>query len=224
MDSADAVVLALAAAATAFAAAAPERARALLAEVEQTPGGHETPYYARQLAAMVRIALAADDPRLQGGSLKAWSRSSRFASMPSAPPRPTRRTRRRTRRGGGALRRSGRTLAAVRERPRVRLRPARPGPLPGRPRQARGRRTAPECARSSSIDGLQTCSRGNGVAAEPSPNPSVLRATQGNPTHRSPETPTGRKRRNRLRAQLHLIRPKLRAASLNSNLVPACSA
>jgi hypothetical protein len=51
-------------AAARLAAAAPEQARALLAEVEQTPGARETPYYARQLAAMLRTALAAGDPEL----------------------------------------------------------------------------------------------------------------------------------------------------------------
>ena len=64
MDSADAVVLAFAAGATALAAAAPERARDLLSEVEQTAGAHETPYYARQLAAMVRIAIGVGDQAL----------------------------------------------------------------------------------------------------------------------------------------------------------------
>ena len=64
IDSADSVVLAFAAAATTLAPAAPERARALLAEVERTAGAPETPYYARQLAAMVRTATTVDDPRL----------------------------------------------------------------------------------------------------------------------------------------------------------------
>jgi hypothetical protein len=41
-----------------------EQACGLLAELEQTPGASETTYYARQLAAMVRTALAADDPEL----------------------------------------------------------------------------------------------------------------------------------------------------------------
>ena len=42
----------------------PERASALLAELEQATGARETPYYARQLAAMVRTALAAGDAAL----------------------------------------------------------------------------------------------------------------------------------------------------------------
>jgi len=61
---AEMVVLGLAAAADALAAEAPERAPALLAELEQIAGTHETPYYARQLAGMLRTALAAGDPAL----------------------------------------------------------------------------------------------------------------------------------------------------------------
>ncbi len=60
----DIVALALGSAAAALVAKAPDRARALLAELEQPVGAHETPYYARQLAAMVRTALAAGDPAL----------------------------------------------------------------------------------------------------------------------------------------------------------------
>jgi tetratricopeptide (TPR) repeat protein len=48
-------------AAARLAAGAPEQASALLAEIEQTPGARETPYYARQLAAMLRTALAVGD-------------------------------------------------------------------------------------------------------------------------------------------------------------------
>ena len=62
---ADVSVLALATAAAAqLAADQPEQARALLAELEQTPGAQQTPYYARQLPWMVRTALAAGNPRL----------------------------------------------------------------------------------------------------------------------------------------------------------------
>jgi class 3 adenylate cyclase/tetratricopeptide (TPR) repeat protein len=57
-------VLCLAPAAAALEAEAPERASALLAEVEQAPGTRESPYYARVLAAMLRTALAAGDPDL----------------------------------------------------------------------------------------------------------------------------------------------------------------
>jgi class 3 adenylate cyclase len=43
---------------------APERVRALLAELEQLNGSHNTPYYARLLPQMVRTALAAGDSSL----------------------------------------------------------------------------------------------------------------------------------------------------------------
>ena len=43
------------------AACLPERTTALLGELTESPGTHETTYYARQLAHMVRTALAADD-------------------------------------------------------------------------------------------------------------------------------------------------------------------
>jgi hypothetical protein len=63
--AADPVVQALAAAAAArLAAKEPERACALLAELEQTTGARGSVYYARHLAAMVRTALAADDVAL----------------------------------------------------------------------------------------------------------------------------------------------------------------
>jgi class 3 adenylate cyclase/tetratricopeptide (TPR) repeat protein len=52
------------AAAARLAGGAPEQARALLAELEQTPGVRAAPYYARQLTAMLRTALAAGDPEL----------------------------------------------------------------------------------------------------------------------------------------------------------------
>jgi hypothetical protein len=53
-----------AAAAARLAAGAPEQARALLGELEQTSGAREVTYYSRQLAAMLRTALAAGDPEL----------------------------------------------------------------------------------------------------------------------------------------------------------------
>jgi class 3 adenylate cyclase len=56
--------LALAVAAAALAREAPERAGGLLAELERLPGVHEDPYYARQLPAMIRTALAAGDAEL----------------------------------------------------------------------------------------------------------------------------------------------------------------
>jgi tetratricopeptide (TPR) repeat protein len=42
----------------------PDRACGLLAEIEQAPGTRETPYYARQLAGMIRTALAAANPAM----------------------------------------------------------------------------------------------------------------------------------------------------------------
>jgi hypothetical protein len=51
-------------AAARLAADEPDQARALLAELEQAPGARDTPYYHRQLAAMLRTALAAGDPDL----------------------------------------------------------------------------------------------------------------------------------------------------------------
>jgi len=44
--------------------AAPDRARALLAELDEAPGTHQTVYFAGQLSNMVRTALAAGDPAL----------------------------------------------------------------------------------------------------------------------------------------------------------------
>jgi hypothetical protein len=63
--TADGTVEVLAAVAAArLAAAEPEQARALLGEIEQTPGARDVPYYAGQLGAMLRTALAAGDPDL----------------------------------------------------------------------------------------------------------------------------------------------------------------
>jgi class 3 adenylate cyclase len=65
VGAADIILLALAtAAAVAHAHDAPERACALLAELDQAAGTHETPWYAGQLARMVRTALGAGDPAL----------------------------------------------------------------------------------------------------------------------------------------------------------------
>jgi class 3 adenylate cyclase/tetratricopeptide (TPR) repeat protein len=44
----------------------PGRARALLVALDRLDGGRETPYYARQLAAIVRVALAVGDRELAG--------------------------------------------------------------------------------------------------------------------------------------------------------------
>jgi class 3 adenylate cyclase len=64
INAADISAVALASAAAALVSEAPERACALLEELEQGPGWHETPYYARQLPTMVRTALTAGDPAL----------------------------------------------------------------------------------------------------------------------------------------------------------------
>ncbi len=64
IGTAEMIVLAFGPAAEALAAVAPERTSALLAELDQVTGAHNTPYFARQLAAMVRTALAAGDPEL----------------------------------------------------------------------------------------------------------------------------------------------------------------
>jgi class 3 adenylate cyclase len=63
-SAADVVVFGLAVAAGALAGEAPERACAVLAELEQVTGARESPYYAKQLAAMVRTALASGDAAL----------------------------------------------------------------------------------------------------------------------------------------------------------------
>jgi hypothetical protein len=63
--AADLTVEALAAAAAGrLAQGLPEQARALLVELEETPGARETSYYARQLGAMSRTAVAAGDMEL----------------------------------------------------------------------------------------------------------------------------------------------------------------
>jgi hypothetical protein len=51
-------------AAARLAVGAPDQARALLGENEQTPGARDVPYYSRRLGAMLRTALAAGDPDL----------------------------------------------------------------------------------------------------------------------------------------------------------------
>jgi tetratricopeptide (TPR) repeat protein len=60
--TAEMVVLGLAPAAAAVAAEAPDQASALLDELESARGTHEVIYFAKQLPAMVRTALAAGDP------------------------------------------------------------------------------------------------------------------------------------------------------------------
>jgi hypothetical protein len=60
----DATTFALGCAAVVLATEAPERARALLRELEQAEGVHGTPYYVKQLPALVRAALATGDRAL----------------------------------------------------------------------------------------------------------------------------------------------------------------
>jgi class 3 adenylate cyclase/tetratricopeptide (TPR) repeat protein len=64
INSADQLVLGLGAAAAALETKAPEATCALLAQLEQGDGTGETPYFARQLPAMVRTALRASNPTL----------------------------------------------------------------------------------------------------------------------------------------------------------------
>jgi class 3 adenylate cyclase len=64
VGAADAMLFALATAAAVCIHLAPERARALLTELDHTAGTHATPYYARQLPGMIRTALAANEPAL----------------------------------------------------------------------------------------------------------------------------------------------------------------
>lgn len=64
LSHSDASGLALAVAAGALAAEAPHRACLLLTELEQHTGVRESPYYARQLPAMIRTALVAREPEL----------------------------------------------------------------------------------------------------------------------------------------------------------------
>ena len=60
----DSNVLALASAASALGRRRPSRRAPCSPSSSKTPGARETPYYARQLAAMLRTALAAGDPEL----------------------------------------------------------------------------------------------------------------------------------------------------------------
>jgi class 3 adenylate cyclase/tetratricopeptide (TPR) repeat protein len=64
IGAADTSALALTVAATALAALTPGPACALLVELERGSGTHETPYFGRYLATMLRTALAAGDPAL----------------------------------------------------------------------------------------------------------------------------------------------------------------
>ena len=94
--NADVSVSALAPAAAArLASGQPDQARALLAELDQTPGAHDNPYYATRLPAMVRTALAAGDPDLAQRLADGSNPTSRSTTTRSRQPRPARRTRRR---------------------------------------------------------------------------------------------------------------------------------
>ena len=124
--------------------------RAAASSSTQVPDIRADPYYAAVLArarahrARPRRARARRPARRRRRAASRRSPSTRSAACP----RPARRSRRRPRRGRRPVRRGGRALARVRQRPRARLRPARPGPLPGRARRARGARS--RCARRAS--------------------------------------------------------------------------
>jgi tetratricopeptide (TPR) repeat protein len=62
IGTADMHLILLPSAAAALAMEAPERARALLVELAQAKGMHESPFYARRLPEMVRTSVAAGDP------------------------------------------------------------------------------------------------------------------------------------------------------------------
>lgn len=148
-------VLALGTAAAArLAAAEPEQARALLRELEQTPSAQQTPYYARQLPAMVRTALAAGDPTLARTLTNTLEPLFPCTSTPLQAPRPSWPKQSASTPGRNHLRRSRRTLGAVREHPRARPRPPRSGPLPAHPRRPRRQGTAPPGDRAVHLDGL----------------------------------------------------------------------
>ena len=173
MGAVDLTVEALAAAAAGrLAQGLPDQARALLVELEETPGARETSYYARLLGAMVRTALAAGDPelaaRLADGleplfPLREHALCAARARLAKSRWRP--------RRGRHPLRRRGRPLAAVRERPRARPRPARPGPLPRGAREAGGGAAVTRSARLLRIDGLQPRARRDRRAARRAARP-----------------------------------------------------
>jgi tetratricopeptide (TPR) repeat protein len=143
----------------------PQEVQALLAELEQVPRIRAEAYYASVLPEVVRTALA----RAAGARSPARRRrrTTHAALRARAPrlPSPARRSRRRPRPGCRRLRRGFRALAAVRQRPRTRLRPARPGPLSVDARRARGGAAAARGARGVRIDGLQARARGNRGAA-----------------------------------------------------------
>ena len=143
----DMTALALASAAVALATECPARALALLNELEQAAGAHETPYYARQLPTMVQDG--ARRRRLEGrrppGPRVRASLPARRA-RPLRRARATRRARGRARGGCGALRRGSVALAGVRKRAGARVRAPRAGSLSSCPRSRQGRRGDPRGA------------------------------------------------------------------------------
>ena len=151
-----------AAASARLATGEPGRASALLAEIEQMPGTRDAPYYSRQLARDAADRTRRRRPRPRPAAhRRPRTPVSAPRARPLRRPRPTHRACRRPRRCRSPVRRSRRTLAAVRERPRVRLRPPRPGPLPCRPRRSRRRAAAPRGGRAVRLDGLPPRPRRN---------------------------------------------------------------
>ena len=107
------------------------RRRSCTSSTSSPPGADLLP----GAALLLRVVLALDDAARRTARPPASTRS-RHLTRRSRRPRPARRSRRPPRRGR-ALRGCGRALVRVRQRARARLRPARPGPLPGCARQAR---------------------------------------------------------------------------------------
>ena len=110
-------------------------AAALLSEIDTTPDGRESPYYAAYLPTMVRTALTIADPQL--AHQLATGLRPRHPIAEHALVARHREPRRGTRRARHCRRRLSRrrpALAAVRRDPRTRPRAARPRPLPDRSR------------------------------------------------------------------------------------------
>ena len=166
IGAADIIAFALAAAAAALAARAPERTRALLAELEQVEGAHETPYYARQLAAMLRTALAAGDSVLATRLVDALE--PRFPLDGHA--LCTARAQLAEHAGEHVDAAALYAEAAARWQefgyvPERASRPPRPGPLPARPQPAWSRAAAPRGSGALRSHGVQTGARRDRSAA-----------------------------------------------------------
>ena len=131
-------------------------AKALLVELAEPTEIRLDPYYVTALPELVRTALALGEPELAARLLEgAEGRTPLAADALTV-------CRAQLAEAGGdyseaasALCRGGRALAGLRERPRARLRPARPGPLPGRARPARGAGAAAPGARAVRVDGIR---------------------------------------------------------------------